>query len=275
MPRFDYDVAILGGGSAGYAAARTAAGAGLETVVVEGGAEVGGLCILRGCMPSKALLYAAEVLHLARRADTWGLRVKSAGFDFARVMRHKAKRIAEFADYRRQQLERGQFKFIRAHARFTDAHTLELLPLGRRGIGRGRLAARHFVIATGSAVAPPPLPAVEAVGYLTSDDVLSLKRLPKSLIVLGGGAIACELAQFLARFDVRVTQIQRSPHVLKEFDADAAGVIETVLRREGMRLFTGTRLLDARRTGTSKLVTFEHDGKTRRVISCQHPYATS
>jgi pyruvate/2-oxoglutarate dehydrogenase complex dihydrolipoamide dehydrogenase (E3) component len=79
----------LGGGSAGYAAARTAAAAGLRAVVIEGGAEVGGLCILRGCMPSKALLHAAEVLHQARRGGVWGLRIPKAGFDFAAVMARK------------------------------------------------------------------------------------------------------------------------------------------------------------------------------------------
>src|SRR5215467_12508017 len=124
--KFDYDVAIIGGGSAGYAAARTAAGTGLKTVIVDGGEEVGGLCILRGCMPSKALLYAAEVQHLAQHAGTWGLKVKSVGFDFARVMKRKAMRIGEFADYRRQQLESAKFQFIRGNARFVDAHTLEL-----------------------------------------------------------------------------------------------------------------------------------------------------
>src|SRR6185503_15583561 len=131
MARFDFDVAILGGGSAGYAAARSAANAGLKTVVIEGGEEVAGLCILRGCMPSKALLYAAEVLHLARKADTWGLKIKSAGFDFPRVMQRKAERITEFADYRRQQLESGKFKFIRANARFLDKQTVQLVPLTR------------------------------------------------------------------------------------------------------------------------------------------------
>src|ERR1035441_5885650 len=74
MKRFDFDVAVIGGGSGGYAAARTAAGAGLKTVVIEGGEEVGGLCILRGCMPTKAMLYAAEVKHLAEHAATWGIR---------------------------------------------------------------------------------------------------------------------------------------------------------------------------------------------------------
>ncbi len=263
---FDYDVAILGGGSGGYAAARTAVAAGLKTVVIEGGAEVGGLCILRGCMPSKALLYAAEVRHLARHADIWGLKIRSTGFDFSKVMQRKDRMVADFATYRRQQLEAGRFAFLRANARFLDAHTVELRPGGRAPKTRRKLlTAAHFIIATGSVVAPPPLPSLTEVGYLTSDDALSLKQLPKSLIVLGGGAIACELAQFFARFDVKVTMIQRSPHILKEFDGDAATVIETVFRREDIRLFTGTRLLDARRTARRKAVVFEHEGQTQRV----------
>src|SRR5262245_19938165 len=105
MAKFDFDVAILGGGSAGYAAARTASSEGLKTVVIEGGPEVGGLCILRGCMPSKALLSAAEVLDLARRADKWGIRTKPVRFDFRQVMARKARLIGSFADFRRQQLE--------------------------------------------------------------------------------------------------------------------------------------------------------------------------
>lgn len=266
MRKFDYDVAILGGGSAGYAAARTAAGAGLKTVVIEGGAEVGGLCILRGCMPSKALLYAAEVRQLARHADTWGIKIKSAGFDFARVMQRKAQRIGEFADYRRQQLESGKFKFLRAAARFVDKHTVALTWKHRRHSRQiATLTAKHFIIATGSVVSPPPLPSLEAVGYLTSDHALSLKKLPKSLIVLGGGAIACELAQFFARFDVKVTLIQRSPHVLKEFDQDAASVVESVFRREGVKLFTGTSLLNACRNGKRKAIEFERNGKRLRA----------
>src|SRR5580698_4067160 len=126
MNRFDFDVAVVGGGSAGYAAARTGAAAGLKTVVIEGGKEVGGLCILRGCMPSKALLYAAEVKHLAEHAATWGLRAGKVSFDFAKVMARKNEQIKDFADHRVQQLNSGKFKFLRATASFLDAHTLEL-----------------------------------------------------------------------------------------------------------------------------------------------------
>lgn len=267
--KYDYDLAVVGAGSAGFAAARTAASAGMRTVVLEGGREVGGLCILRGCMPSKALLYAAEVRHLAQHADTWGLKIKSAGFDFKRVMQRKAQQITAFADYRRQQLESGKFKFLRASARFADEHTLELEFLTKRKSGgmRRRITAAHFMIATGSVVAPPPLPQLDEIGYITSDEALSLRRLPKSLIVLGGGAIACELAQFFARFDVPVTQIQRSPHVLREFDDDAGAVIANVFRREGITLHTGTKLLEAWRTGGRKGITFEQSGKRIRVAA--------
>ena len=278
MKRFDFDVAVIGGGSGGYAAARTAAGAGLKTVVIEGGNEVGGLCILRGCMPTKALLYAAEVLHLASHPEPWGIRAGKTGFDFKKVMARKNALIRDFADYRVQQLNAGKFKFIRANARFVDAHTVELNPF--RGSGResapsnqsrltsaATLTAKHFVIATGSTVAPAPLPQLDAVGFINSDDALALKRLPRSLIILGGGAIACEFAQFFARFGVKISLIQRSGRVLKEFDADAGMEIEKVFRREGIRVFTGTKLLDAKRQGKLKTVSFEQNGKIISVAA--------
>src|SRR6266850_1916476 len=123
---FDYDLAIIGGGSCGYAAARTAAGAGLKTVVIEGGEEVGGLCILRGCMPTKALLYAAEVMHLVTHAEPWGINAGKVSFDFAKVMARKDAMIQEFAEYRREQLTAGRFRFVRATAHFLDPNTLQL-----------------------------------------------------------------------------------------------------------------------------------------------------
>jgi dihydrolipoamide dehydrogenase len=254
MKQFDFDVAVIGGGSGGYAAARTAAGAGLNTVVIEGGEEVGGLCILRGCMPTKALLYAAEVKHLAEHAETWGVRAGKVSFDFAKVMARKNAQIKDFAGFRVRQLNAGKFKFIRARAGFIDAHTVEL------GNGK-KLTSKNFVIATGSSVAPAPLPQLNKVGFITSDEAVALKELPQSLIILGGGAIACEFAQFFARFGAAVTLIQRGEHILKEFDADAGTEIEKVFRREGIQVFTGTKLVDAKRKEKLKTVFFEQNGK--------------
>jgi dihydrolipoamide dehydrogenase len=260
MKPFEFDVAVIGGGSGGYAAARTAAGAGLKTAVIEGGQEVGGLCILRGCMPTKALLYAAEVKHLAEHAGIWGVHAGKVGFDFARVMARKNAQVEDFAEFRRQQLNSGKFEFIRANARFEDAHTVEL------SNGR-KLTAANFIIATGSSVAPAPLAQLSETGYLTSDEAVGLETLPKSLIVLGGGAIAAEFAQFFRRFGVRVTMVQRSEQVLKEFDGDAGREIEKVFRREGVDVFTGTRLLGAGRKGKRKTVTFEQAGKELTVAA--------
>jgi dihydrolipoamide dehydrogenase len=258
MSKFDFDVAIIGGGSGGYAAARTAASAGLKTVVIEGGKKVGGLCILRGCMPTKALLYAAEVKHLSERAETWGIHAGKVSFDFTKVMAHKNAQIKDFADFRTQQLNGGKFKFIRANAKFLNAHTIELS-------NGNKLTAKYFVIATGSGVAPSPLPELKEVGFITSDDAVDLKRLPKSLIILGGGAIACEFAQFFARFGVKVTLIQRSKHILKEFDADVGIEIEKVFRREGIRVFTNTKIVNAKRKGKLRTVSFEQNRKNISV----------
>ena len=278
MQKFDFDLAVIGGGSGGYAAARTAASAGLKTVVIEGGREVGGLCILRGCMPTKALLYAAEVKHLAEHAEIWGVHAGKVTFDFAKVMARKSAQIKDFADFRVGQLNAGRFKFIRAKAKFLDAHTVELTSL--RSSGResapsnqsrltpaATLTANNFVIATGSRVSPAPLPALNEVGFITSDDAVALKKLPQSLIILGGGAIACEFAQFFQRFGVKVTLIQRSENLLREFDADAGTEVAKVFRREGMQVFTGTKLVDAKRKGKLKAVSFEQRGKRLSVAA--------
>jgi pyruvate/2-oxoglutarate dehydrogenase complex dihydrolipoamide dehydrogenase (E3) component len=262
---FTCDVAIIGGGSAGYAAARTAAAAGLHTVVIEGGDEVGGLCILRGCMPSKTLLYAAEVLHVARAGKRWGLRIPKAGFDFPAVMAHKRALIEEFAQYRREQLTGGKFSFFRARASFLDSHTVALRD--PREAAPKTVQARFFVICTGSVSAPSPVPGLDEIGFMTSDEALSLRKLPRSLIVLGGGPVAVELAQFFCRMDVKVTLIQRGEHLLRDFDSDAARVVEKVLEREGMRLWCGTNLIGAFRSGRDKGIAFQHGKRKRRVVA--------
>ncbi len=260
MDSVQYDVAVIGGGSAGYAAARTCAAAGLRTVVLEGGEKVGGLCILRGCMPTKALLYSAEVIHLAKNSAGVGVRTCDVSFDIAEIIARKDKLIKEFADYRQSQLESRRFDFVRANASFVDAHTL-LLSNGEK------VRARNFVIATGSVIAPSPMPSLDEVGYITSDEAIGLQKLPKSMIVLGGGAVAVEFAQFFCRVGVRVTLVQRSQHILKEEDEDAARVVEAVFRKEGMTVFTGTNLECAWREGSMKGVSFQYEGQTVRVAA--------
>jgi pyruvate/2-oxoglutarate dehydrogenase complex dihydrolipoamide dehydrogenase (E3) component len=256
-----YDFICLGGGSAGFNAARVAAGLGQKVAVIDGAKQLGGLCILRGCMPSKTLLYAADILHHARHAARFGLKVTGARADMAAVQARKKRIIADFARYRVDALEGGPFDLYRAQARFLDPHSVELSD-GRR------LRGRHFLIGTGSKASTPPVPGLKEAKFWTSDDVLNLDFLPKSVIVLGGGIVACELAQYLRRMGSKVTLVQRSPNILRDHSDAASCVVQQAFRDEGIELFTDTRLaaVSTDRVGRAK-VKFQHNGKlvTRRA----------
>jgi pyruvate/2-oxoglutarate dehydrogenase complex dihydrolipoamide dehydrogenase (E3) component len=250
-----FDLVVIGGGSAGFNGARTAVGLGKRVAIVDAGTQLGGLCILRGCMPSKTLLYATDVLHLAQTARPLGLRIPKAKVDMKALHARKVRIIGEFAEYRVRQLESGRYTLFRESARFVDPRTVELS-------GGARLTADHFLIATGSAIAIPPVPGLAETPAWTSDDVLDLDFVPESVIVLGGGIVACELAQFLKRIGSRVVLIQRSAHVLRDHSPEASEVVQQAFRDEGIDLITGTKL--TRISGDSRGVTvrFEHNGRT-------------
>src|SRR5262245_26205003 len=122
----NFDFLVIGGGSAGYGAARTAAALGLKTCVVDGAEELGGLCILRGCMPSKTLLASSSRFHSMQRAQEFGLRATGLEVHGDEILARKRRLIGEFADYRRSQLESGKFELVRGWARFVDPHTVEV-----------------------------------------------------------------------------------------------------------------------------------------------------
>jgi dihydrolipoamide dehydrogenase len=269
-----YDLAVIGGGSAGYAAARTAAAEGAKVAVIEGGKEVGGLCILRGCMPTKALLESAHRMHEIERAGEFGLKGSKPTANWAKIIERKNVLIEDFADFRRHQLVKGKFDFIRGRASFVDPHTLEISSQGKGKAERPqKLIARSFIVATGSVVDRLPIPGLEETGYLTSDEAIHRDKPFKSLIVLGGGAIAVEFAQYFQHLGVRVTLVQRSKQLLKNHDKDVAGVLETVFRKEGMRVYTGTNLIGVKKLGQNKSVVFEQDGKRITVAAEEILYA--
>lgn len=249
-----YDFIVIGGGSAGFNAARVAANLGRRVAIVDGARALGGLCILRGCMPSKTLLYSAEVLHHARHGDVFGLRVPRAAADMAAVHARKKRIIAEFAAHRVRQLASGRYDLYRHRARFADPCTLQLAD-------GTRLRARRILIATGSKVSVPPVPGLREVPFWTSDDVLELDFVPQSVIVLGGGIVACELSQYLNRIGARVVLVQRSPHILRDHSPEASGVLQQAFRDEGIELFAGTRIRGVSHTRGGFTVVFEHQGK--------------
>lgn len=223
-----FDVIVIGAGSAGYAAARTLGGRGKKVGLADKG-PLGGLCILRGCMPSKALLRSSEVLQVIREADELGLRVSSVDVDFPAIMARRQHLVKGFQDYRIDGIHNApNVTLIMGAARFVDRHAIEV-----DGV---RYEADQFIISTGSKAVVPDLPGLREAGFITSDEALELKELPRSMIVLGGGVIALELGQFYSRLGTQVTMVIRSGHILSQEDDDVREALEGYLREEGMEI---------------------------------------
>lgn len=254
-----FDFIVIGGGSAGYAAARTARESFENVAIIDDAEELGGLCILRGCMPSKTLIYSAEVLHHARHGEKFGLKIPQASVDMAALHQRKLRTIDEFASYRRDQLQSDRFHLIRDRATFADEESVILSRSGER------ITADYFMIATGSVVNTPKVPGLHETPHWTSDDVLELDFLPESVIVLGAGVVACELAQFLRRIGSRVIQIQRSPSILTEASPEAAAVVTRAFLDEGIELHTCTQLTQVEKTAEGVTVTFMKEGKSHQA----------
>ncbi|MEO1856559.1 MAG: NAD(P)/FAD-dependent oxidoreductase [Rubritalea sp.] len=245
----EFDMAVIGGGSGGYAAARTAAAAGKKVAVIDGADELGGLCILSGCMPSKALIESANRNLVVREASEYGINVTSSKVNQESVIERKRALIKDFSDYRSEQLQDGRFELIRGHAAFSDPNTLEVQ---LRDGGSTTVKAKTFILATGSSVFVPEIPGLHEHGYLTSDDVLDMVDTPDSLVVLGGGAIALEMAHYFEAIDKEVTVIQRSAHLLTGMDVDLADELEAALTSRTMMIECDTQLLRVEKTSDGK-----------------------
>ncbi|MFQ5717809.1 MAG: dihydrolipoyl dehydrogenase family protein, partial [Nitrospinales bacterium] len=169
----------------------------------------------------------------------------------------KKRLIGQFADYRIQQLRDGRFELFQERAEFLSPNEIRA--------GSRTLTAKNFIVATGSVPAEFPVPGLKEAGYITSDDALELRETPESMIVLGAGPVASELAQFFSRIGSKVTLIQRSGHILSKGDEDLARPVETLFREEGMTVYTGTRLDRVSRNGTGRSVHFSHEGEDKTV----------
>jgi len=258
-----YDLVIVGAGSGGYAAARTAEAMGASVALVDPG-PLGGLCILRGCMPSKTLIASSDRAQAIREAPELGIDAGAPRPDLARIVARKDEIIKGFADYRIANLT--DYPLYYGSARFVSGDELHV---GDEVALRGKA----FVVATGSVIAPAVVEGLIETGFIDSDAALAPERLPASLTVLGGGYVAAELGQFYARLGVATTFVLRAPHLLSTEDDDVGDALTQALRDEGIRVETGAQVVRVERSAAGKRVTYAQGGAEEHVDSEEILYA--
>ncbi len=252
MTRFDYDIGILGAGSAGLTIAAGAARFGAKTILIEKERVLGGDCLHYGCVPSKTLIKTARVYHLMKNASRFGLpRAEVLPVDFRDISTRIKSVIAAIQNH--DSVERFCGLGVRVafgESVFTDEHTVRL--------NGTNITARSWVIATGSSPAVPKIDGLARTPFMTSRELFSLDRLPKSLIVCGAGPVAIEMAQAFCRLGTRVAVIQRSGQILGKEDRDMSDAVMQCLAAEGITFHLNTVIRSVRDLGTEReaLVSF-------------------
>ncbi|MBH8580101.1 FAD-dependent oxidoreductase [Bisbaumannia pacifica] len=253
---FDYDIVVIGAGSAGLVASYIAAAVKARVALVERD-KMGGDCLNTGCVPSKALIRAARLAQEVRQAPRFGIEAGEPRVDFTAVMAHVHDAIRRVEPHDSPERYRGLgVEVIQGEARLTTPWEVS--------VGLRTLTTRHVIIASGARPRLPMLPGLETIEPLTSDNLWQLESLPERLVVLGGGPIGCELGQSFARLGSRVSLVQRRPQLLPREDKDVTEVLAGQLREEGVSLHLGWRAV-AIEAGPShgdagKVLVIERDG---------------
>lgn len=257
MSGHDFDIGILGGGSAGLTIAAGAAQFGAKTLLIDKEDKLGGDCLHYGCVPSKTLIKTAHVYHLMKNASQFGLpRHEIMPIDFRDVSNRIKSVIA--AIQKHDSVERFCGLGVKVEfgsAVFRNEHSVSL---------NGKdVSAKNWVIATGSSPAIPKIEGLEQTPFMTNRDIFYLDRLPKSMIVLGAGPVSIEMAQAFCRLGTEVTVIQRSSQILGKEDSDMADAVMQNLAAEGVKFQLNTSILSVRDLGTERELTAKgKDGKT-------------
>jgi pyruvate/2-oxoglutarate dehydrogenase complex dihydrolipoamide dehydrogenase (E3) component len=259
MKVFDYDLIVIGGGPAGIVAAKIAKGIGKKAAMVEKD-KIGGDCTWYGCVPSKTLIRAASVAHLAKNLNDYGLEFKGEQIlNTEHVLKHVRNVIQNV--YKSEQpevFEKLGIKVFFGSPEFIDNHQIL--------IGSERLSSKNFIIATGSSPFIPPIMGLNTTPYLTNETIFSLERLPASMILLGGGPIGIELSQALNRLGVNTTVIEMSDRILFREDKELADILTNHLKKEGVNILTKTKAVTFAEKDSKRVVTAQNEEGSLKEI---------
>ena len=236
---FDYDLFVIGGGSGGVRAARVAAGdAGAKVALAEED-RYGGTCVIRGCVPKKLMVFASEFTPLMQDAAAYGWDVQAGDFNWDKFHGQLTDELDRLEGIYRNILKSNGVETFDARARLVDAHTVELSTGERK-------TAKHILLAMGGRPVKAGIPGEEHA--ITSNEIFHLPELPKNILIVGGGYIACEFAGIMNGLGVEVTQYYRGAQILRGFDEEARGLVSEEMIRGGIDLHLGTNVLEMEKT---------------------------
>ena len=255
--RFDRDIIVLGAGSGGLVSAYIGAVVRAKVTLIEKNA-MGGDCLNTGCVPSKALIRSAKLMNDIRHSETYGVRNASGEIDFAKTMARVHEIIAKIEPHDSPERYRSLgVDVVEGEGRITSPWTVEV---------NGRtLSARSIIVATGGSPFVPPIPGLEDVRYLTSENLWELTTQPKRLVVLGGGPIGSELSQAFRRLGSDVTQVERGERIMSREDPEISAMVQSRFEGDGVNVMTGTDAVAVERDGEDKVLVCERGGETLRV----------
>lgn len=249
---FDYDLIVIGTGAGGGVAAHLATKAGKKVAVIEA-EKVGGECPNYGCVPTKALLQAAEVYNTIKEGARFGVSSSGVKVDFNKVQSWKDGAVERTGtDEGEEFYHQEHIRVIHGHAHFINPHTVT--------VGARRYTAKNFLVASGTTDAVPPIAGLKEFGFINYRGALELKTLPASLFIIGGGPIGCEFAHFFASLGTKVHIGEMAPRLVAMEDPEAGELLGALFERRGVEVHTGVKVSRITKEGSSKVVSFEKDG---------------
>ena len=247
-----FDLIVIGGGPAGYVSAERAAARGMKVLLVES-RRLGGVCLNEGCIPSKTLLNSAKIYRYAMHSEAYGVRATGVEFDLTKVMARKTQVMDTLRNGIAGLMRKSKIEVVLGTAKLQAERKVEI---------NGQIyQAKNILISTGSSPAKPPIPGCDLPGVLDSTGILNLEKLPKSVVIIGGGVIGCEFACFFGSVGVPVTVIEMLPEICPQMDKDLTKNLRGELSKKNVTFHTGAKVLEI----TADTVRFEKEGKPESV----------